>query len=271
MVGDVVVALGHVTLRPVELVGTTIVTGAVIAMGVLAWHAFPRGTVGRLFARLSAVAVVAPMGFALAYSWALTTHSAHLSYDTIAGVHGSLNALGFVGCGLCAWRLGAKPVGSSQLGWLALDVWVFTVAGGALCGTLSLGLLTMVLFVYSAPVGALLGAALGGPLALVISVVVAILPDPLSEPARFVRGLSVVGCLVALAAGLWVTVAVTVSWAAGTSPWSRPDLLLMVNGLGAAVGIGATGWIAGDQVARRHLQRLGRRLARLPAPPAMVA
>ena len=45
------------------------------------------------------------MGFALAYSWALTTNSLHLPYETIAAIHGSLNAVGFVACGLLAWRL----------------------------------------------------------------------------------------------------------------------------------------------------------------------
>ena len=42
---------------------------------------------------------------ALQYAWALNTASAHLPYETIARIHGSLNAVAVSLGGLLAWRL----------------------------------------------------------------------------------------------------------------------------------------------------------------------
>ena len=89
--GSATVGLGHLTLRPVELVGTTLVTIGVLALAALGTTTFEPGTVNRLLMDISGLAVLAPMGFALAYSWALSTGSDHLQYETIAMVHGSLD------------------------------------------------------------------------------------------------------------------------------------------------------------------------------------
>ena len=252
---DLTVALGHVTARPVELVGTAAVAGSVFAMAALGWHALPADTLGRMFARLSGLAVVTPMAFAIAYSWALTTDSAHLSYDTIAAVHGSLNAFGFVTCGLVAWRVGARPIGSPGLRKLAIEVWGTTVLAGVGCGLLCAGAWSLMYFFMAAPVGALVGFALGLPLALVISVVLAWRPDLLLRPGRLQKCLSTVGLVagVALCAplNLWLLVAVLENNDAG---WSE---LAIINALGATTAVAAIGWISGRRVARRHLQRIG--------------
>jgi len=107
IIGSSLVGLGHLTVRPLELAGTVAVTAGVVAMAALGWNALPRASTRRILLRLSGLAVLAPMAFALAYSWALTTNSVHLPYETIAAIHGSLNAVGFVACGLLAWRLEA--------------------------------------------------------------------------------------------------------------------------------------------------------------------
>ena len=106
--GCVLVGVGHLTARPVELAGTVAITVAVITIGALSWNRAPRRSPARILLRVSGLAVLAPMAFALAYAWALTTGSVHLPYETIAAIHGSLNAVGFVTCGMLGWRLRAR-------------------------------------------------------------------------------------------------------------------------------------------------------------------
>ena len=257
LVGDAVVAVGHVTARPVELVGTTIVTAAVFGMGMLGWQAFPTGTLGRLFARLSALAVVAPMGFALAYSWALSSGSSHLSYDTIAAIHGSLNAVGFVACGLYAWRVGAKPVGSPGLRDFGFDVWGATVLGGLACGLFSCGAWSLLFGFFTAPFGALVGFGLGPPLALILIVVVACQRDLRRWPAHFRRELSIIGMTIAIAVCALPNLDLALLILESNGVGTRAGLAAIANAVVATAAVGAIGWLAGRHVAHRHLGRLG--------------
>ena len=101
--GAMVVAIGHLTARVIELAGATSMTAGVILIGVVAWSAAPRRSAARVLLRISAGAVVGSMGFAVAYAWSLTVGADHLPYATIAATHGSLNAFGFTLCGLLGW------------------------------------------------------------------------------------------------------------------------------------------------------------------------
>jgi hypothetical protein len=264
VIGDCVVALGHISWRPVELVGTTIVASAVLLMGALGWRAFPTSTLGRVFARLSGLAVVAPMAFALAYSWALTTDSAHLSYDTIAAVHGSLNAFGFVTCGLLAWRLGERPVESPCLRELAIDVWGLALLFGMACGPVSVSLLSLLFFFVAAPVGAMVGLALGLPLAAGLTLALAFRPDPRRWPRDFERGLKVVGLTVAV--GVVFPLNLATLGPALVHGYGNQPLLAAGSTISSTAAVAAIGWLAGRTAARRHLRRLGP----LPAQPGSL-
>ncbi len=105
--GCATVGIGHATARVVELLGASAMTIGVILLGVVAWLVSKDRTVSRrtrVLLRVSALSVLGSMGFALAYAWALTIGADHLPYETIALVHGSLNAFGFALCGLLGWR-----------------------------------------------------------------------------------------------------------------------------------------------------------------------
>jgi hypothetical protein len=61
--------------------------------------------VSRTFLIVSSVAVLAPM--VLALFWAVSQYQdvPALSIPAMAEIHGTLNAFGFVACGLIGWRL----------------------------------------------------------------------------------------------------------------------------------------------------------------------
>ena len=107
--GATVILVGHLTVRPLELVGSVVMVSGVALIGVLSWSAAPPHSAARLLLRVAALAVIVPMILALQYSWALSTGGVHLPYDTIARIHGTLNAFGFSIGALVAWRLLARP------------------------------------------------------------------------------------------------------------------------------------------------------------------
>jgi hypothetical protein len=266
VVGDSVVAIGHVSWRPVELVGTTIVASAVFLIAALSWSALPGGTLGRMFARLSGAAVLAPMAFALAYSWALTTDSAHLSYDTIAAVHGSLNAFGFVTCGLLAWHVGARPVDSPRLRGFLFDVCGLTVLFGLASGPVSLSVWSLLFCVVAAPVGAIVGLVLGLPLAAGLALALAFRPDPRRWPRAFEQAMKVAG----LTAALLVVVPLNVVAMVAIQRDGDGNLVLVALGdlVFSCTAVATIGWFAGRTAARRHLQRLALEPDRLAARTA---
>ncbi|HMJ78759.1 MAG TPA: YndJ family transporter [Iamia sp.] len=112
LVAPPVVGLGFFTSAALPQVGGAVLMAAaayLIAGCHLAeaWVA-RRTRVGRLLA-VSGLSVWVPM--ALAVGWALAQHTGGpaLSIPDMARIHGSLNAFGFVGCGLAARWLVAHP------------------------------------------------------------------------------------------------------------------------------------------------------------------
>ncbi len=107
-----VVALGFWSGGAVPQVGGAVmmsIAAYLLAVGHLAegWRA--RGTVAGRLLLVSGVSVWLPM--LLAVAWALAQHTGGpaLSIPAMTRVHGSLNAVGFVGCGLAARWLVAHP------------------------------------------------------------------------------------------------------------------------------------------------------------------
>jgi hypothetical protein len=103
-----VVAAGF-TLWPALQVtgGAALATGLIILAVVTIRSVLPALPAGpwRPMLALSAIAVVAPM--VLAVDWALGQHSSvpALTIPQMAAAHGTINAVGFVLCGVLAWRL----------------------------------------------------------------------------------------------------------------------------------------------------------------------
>ena len=108
--GAVVVAVGHLTVRPLELVGASSMTIGLATIGIATWSLAPPRSVARVLLRIAALSVILPMALALQYAWSLTTGGAHPPLAVIASIHGTLNAFGFSIGGLVAWRLLARPL-----------------------------------------------------------------------------------------------------------------------------------------------------------------
>jgi hypothetical protein len=109
ILGIPAVAIGHLTVGFLELVGATVMTGAAwCAAGATSLAAArmkrstDRANILATLLIISALSPVAPMLLALHYGLSRATSIAPLPYDTIALIHGTLNVLGFVGLGLVA-------------------------------------------------------------------------------------------------------------------------------------------------------------------------
>jgi YndJ-like protein len=265
--GSAIVAIGHVTADPVELVGTILVAVSVYGLALLGWGALPSGQVSRFILRLSAVAVFAPMLFALAYSWALSTDSAHLSYETIAAVHGSLNAFGFVGCGLLAWWIDRHRIGhAEEAAWLGTEALTLSAVAGGICGMLSLGLWSLVLFMFAFPIGAVVGLGVGVLVDAGLRSWVELSAELPQASPGFVRRLSVLGLALAVLVSSPVLVVGLGEFRTVGSP------VLLVTSIGAPVAVALIGWVAGRQLGTNHLRRLATRgRTILPGPDDLVA
>lgn len=116
-----VVFLGYFTGNEVELVGTVLLTAALWVAGWLIWrHVRPLSGERRVRALFTVSAASLAVTMVLAVSWAAgrVWDVPHLSLGWMAATHGAVNAVGFAGCGLLAWRLlqrerSAAPVLSS--------------------------------------------------------------------------------------------------------------------------------------------------------------
>lgn len=103
-----VIALGFVTSHPIPQVGgAVLLTAGVYLVAAAGAVQIPRlkGTFARLLQASSSVAVVVAM--LLAVGWAAAQHAQlpSLSIPDMARVHGTLNGVGFIACGLTAWLL----------------------------------------------------------------------------------------------------------------------------------------------------------------------
>jgi YndJ-like protein len=105
-----VVAIGHLTAGLLELSGGLLLTFGVWTISGLGWREAARSTgMQRWLLRLGALAPIVPMLLAVHYGMTRVSDIAPLSYNTIALVHGSLNALGFLAVNLLAQTLSPTP------------------------------------------------------------------------------------------------------------------------------------------------------------------
>jgi hypothetical protein len=113
LVAPPVVGLGFATAHAVPQVGGAVLmaASAYLVSACQLVEAWPRRRtrVGRLLV-VSGLSAWVPMVLAVAWALAQYTGGPALSIPDMARVHGSLNAFGFVGCGLAARWLAAHPV-----------------------------------------------------------------------------------------------------------------------------------------------------------------
>ena len=101
-----VVAIGHLTAGLLELTGGLLLTLGVWTVAILGWRKAARSSgVPQVLLRIGAFAPVLPMLLALHYGLTRISDITPLGYNTIALIHGSLNALGFLAANLLAETL----------------------------------------------------------------------------------------------------------------------------------------------------------------------
>lgn len=120
--GIATVFLGYFSVAEVELAGTALLTVALWVGGWLIWR-YVRPQAGRRRTRVlftvSAASLAATMVLAVSWAAGLVWDVPRLSLSWMAATHGLVNAVGFAGCGLLAWRLlqrersGSAPTRSS--------------------------------------------------------------------------------------------------------------------------------------------------------------
>jgi YndJ-like protein len=98
-----VVAVGHLTVGALELLGGLLLTAGVWLAAYLSWRE-SRRTVGivRVLLIVGALAPVVPMLFALHYGLTRVSDIQQIRFSTIALIHGGLNAFGFLLANLVA-------------------------------------------------------------------------------------------------------------------------------------------------------------------------
>ena len=101
-----VVAIGHLISGALELTGGLLLTFGVWTVAVLSWRESTQCSgLQRVLLRISSVVPVLPMLLALHYGLTRVSDVTPLSYNTIALIHGSLNAFGFLAANLLAQNL----------------------------------------------------------------------------------------------------------------------------------------------------------------------
>jgi YndJ-like protein len=106
-----VVAIGHLTIGALELFGGALLTGGVWTLAYFGWKQSRVSTgIVRVLLSVGALAPFAPMLLALHYGLSRVSDVEQVSYQTIAIVHGGLNAFGFLTSNLMAALIHPKLV-----------------------------------------------------------------------------------------------------------------------------------------------------------------
>jgi YndJ-like protein len=115
MLGSPVLAAGWGTpVHVLQVLGAILVATGVIGTAAIMFfrtHSLAAPGTARLLLRIAAVMPLLPMVLAVEYSTGRTYGFPTLDIQTMALIHGNLNALGFVFLGLIAWTM-ARPVAS---------------------------------------------------------------------------------------------------------------------------------------------------------------
>ncbi len=106
-----VVAIGHLTFGVLELFGGLLLTTGVWTLAYFGWRQSRSASgIVRVLLIIGAMAPFAPMLLALHYGLTRVTDIDQVSYQTIAVVHGGLNAFGFLTANLLAALIHPKLV-----------------------------------------------------------------------------------------------------------------------------------------------------------------
>jgi hypothetical protein len=144
-----------------------------------------------------------------------------------------------------------------------LQTWGLTTLGGGLCGMGSVGVATMVLFLWSIPTGIAAGAVFGLVASPILAAVFVWAPVVRTDPARFVRRIEQTGVAIAwtfsIPFNVWLVVACLVGLDDDPVVWATVAMVNAAIALFVTARIGVT-W--GHVLAIHHLRRLHR-----PEPP----
>jgi YndJ-like protein len=100
------VAIGHLTIGAIELLGGLLLTVGIWSAAAIGWkQASGQTKVIRVLMIMAALAPVIPMLFAIQYGLTRVTDLNQIPFNTIALIHGGLNAFGFLGANLLAENL----------------------------------------------------------------------------------------------------------------------------------------------------------------------
>jgi hypothetical protein len=106
--GTAIVFVGYFTSDEVEMLGAAVLTAGMWMLGWIVWRRVRPSSSSRLTRALFGTSAVVLAGtMVLALSWAaghVWDDVPHLSLTWMAATHGVVNAVGFAGCGLLAWR-----------------------------------------------------------------------------------------------------------------------------------------------------------------------
>jgi YndJ-like protein len=105
-----VVAIGHLTVGALELLGGTLLTIGIWGVAAIGWRqsASETGFLRGLMV-VGALAPIVPMLFALQYGLTRVSDVQQISFNTITLIHGGLNAFGFLSANLLAEQLSKSP------------------------------------------------------------------------------------------------------------------------------------------------------------------
>lgn len=143
---------------------------------------------------------------------------------------------------------------------LLMSAWGWIVVGAGFSALFSMGLVTVVLFVFSVPTGVVVGALVGVPGAILLTLVIGSRGNPPRSALRFVVTLETVGVLGALTG-----CSVVIWWPFVRHPSMAVPAWALVNGLFAFVGVCLIGRGVGRGLASSHLSAWG-----IATPPSSL-
>lgn len=100
----------------IESLSVLVLASSFVLLALLITSTAPQNTLSRWLLIFATVSLLLTMGFALAYTIGRLSNLWMLSLETMIQWHGWLNALGFVGLSLVAWRLDTPPSHTSPSG-----------------------------------------------------------------------------------------------------------------------------------------------------------
>ena len=160
------------------------------------------------------------------------------------------------------WSNPLRRFGALLVGFLRVwgTTWLLTALGGAACGLVCGGFVSIVVFFFTAPAGLYGGVLLGAPLGLILAIVFRCWADPPADPARFSDRVQVLGAALALVAVGFTNIHFfggLVGWSIDRDRRYAALALLQVANTALSLGVAEIiGRECGFRLARGYLRRL---------------